>query len=469
MKANIYMKLAGYFAGLIFVTCAASGLLFFVTLGRPVAKEAHQLIRNHVRFIAAQAEALVAREEGRDAMQAFIDLVSDSYGMRAGIFDAQFVNVAGFPEDGADRRMIGPEMIRQVREHGIFVQSGHFSGRTVYLIPLNNGSGQVHYLYISRVASSSNALVWFVCALGVMCLFLMLGIYPLAKSFTRPIRRLSGKLELMASGRFRGSEGRRFRSDELGRLEDTFEKMAGSVNEMMASKKQLLADISHELRSPLGRMEVSLELLSEAGGDTNAGARHIRMLEAEIQFMTGLIRSLSQYSKINLPEFRLALDRVSPGQLVRDAFSRNRAIMEKQGVDFSLDLQEDLPGVRLDQDRIFRVLQNLLDNARQHCPAGGRIVLGAAGSGETVRFSVSDTGPGTGLTAGDQDRIFDPLFRADASRNRHTGGIGLGLAISRRIVELHNGRIWYGREQNRTIFSVELGTPQQDIKKENET
>ncbi|MCG8640954.1 MAG: HAMP domain-containing histidine kinase [Desulfobacterales bacterium] len=454
MKTTIYMKLVWYFTGLVFITCLTSGLLFFIILGRPVAKEAHQLVRNHVRFIAAQTESLLSEGVKIDALNDFVTRVSDSYRMTVAIFDADYRRITGTSGKSPDHRVIQPEMIRQVREKGIFVQSGHLSGQTIYLVPLNGHPGGLHYLYINRTASVSGALPWFVSGLGIMCLFLVLGIYPLARNFTRPIRRLSTGLEQMASGNFKKTENGPARSDELGILEATFEKMAGSVNEMMASKKQLLADISHELRSPLGRMEVSLELLSEADKDPKSAARHIQMLETEIRFMTGLIRSLSEYSKINLPEFKLTLNRTAPQELLRDIFSRNLSIMEKHEYQFDFNIQNPLPDILLDRERITRVIQNFLDNARQYCRPGGTIILGAAALSGTVRFFVSDSGKG--LPATEQGRIFQPLFRADSSRNRHTGGIGLGLAISRRIIEQHGGRIGYSRENNQTVFSFEL-------------
>lgn len=454
MYPTIYKKLVWYFSGLILVTCLATGALFYLTLGRPIAREGHQLIRNHVRFIAEQAADILTRGENIFALEALIASVTKGGRMTASILDSQFQQIAGSPESSEHHPAIRGHMIEAVRETGVFVQSGHMSDRTVYLVPVTGAASQSYYLYMSRERAAPGALLWFLSGLGAVCLLLIAGIYPLANNFTRPIQRLSRIAEEIAQGRLEPAEVPLVRQDELGTLEAAFMRMAGSVREMVASKKQLLADISHELRSPLGRMAVSLEMLYETVGDEETPKRHVRMLESEVRFMEGMVRDLSAYSKINLPEFRLSLSRVASRDLLTAVFTQNQPIMDKAGVRFRLQADGNLPEIKIDETRITSVLQNLLDNARQVCPKQGEIVLGGAISGNCLRFFVSDTGKG--LSEADAERIFQPLFRTDASRNRRTGGLGLGLAISRRIVAHHGGRIWCCRETDRTFFNVEL-------------
>lgn len=454
MKKSIYIRLVRYFIGLILVTCLASAGLFLVTIGGPVAREAHQLVRNHVRFIAEQIKALPAQEDSR-SLEDFLRRTGRAYGIDLAVFNADLTPIAHFSVRGTIPEGIRPEMLRAVEKQGRWVQSGHFSGRTAYLLPLTGRDG-TRYLYLAKPSATLGPLVLFLSGLVLLCLLLILAIYPLARSFTGPIERLSGRLEEMAAGKFDGEEIIPEREDELGRLEQTYTRMAASVNQMMASKKRLLADISHELRSPLARMEVSAELLTETceeKGD-DQGLRQAAAMASEIYFMAGLVRALSEYSRINLPEFRLEKSKVSPEELVRDLSARNRDIMEREGIRLNMDLEAGLPQIRLDRDRIGMVLQNFLDNARQHTPAGGEILIGALCREDGVSFFVSDPGPG--VPPGFEDRIFEPLFRADASRNRNTGGLGLGLAISRRITTLHGGKIRHLRRAGRTIFSIDI-------------
>ena len=457
MKTSIYIKLIRYFIGLILITCLACAALFFLTMGRPIAGQAHQLVKNHVRFIAGQVEHILIRNDP-GTLNRFLKEAGQAYGMDLTLFNEDMNPLARFPLNASPAPKIRTEMRAAVEKQGRWVQSGHLSGSTIYLLPVAGPGNTAFYLYLSKASATLMPLVLFLTGLLILCLLLILAIYPLARSFTRPIRRLSDHLEQMAAGRFSAADIRPVRQDELGRLEETYMKMAASVKEMMASKKRLLADISHELRSPLGRMEVSAELLTDTCRESGNrdGIRQTEVMAAEIRSMTGLVRALSEYAKINLPEFKLNLEFTEPGALIRDLFNRNRDIMEKRGLSLGLDNSEELPQLRLDPDHILIVLQNFVDNAMQQSPKGGQITLGALKTDEGVRFFVSDSGPG--IAPKYENQIFDPLFRTDSSRNRHTGGLGLGLAISRRITALHGGQIRYTRENERTVFSIDLTT-----------
>jgi signal transduction histidine kinase len=427
------------------VCCIGASLLFFLTVGAPLVKDAHRLIRKQVAYVAGQAQALLARDPSRQELAGFARNVAETHEVSVVLLDAGQQPIAAFPADAAASARITPEMAQAVAAEGHFIQPGHFSGRTVYLLPLDTGSGRRHYLYIARPSAALRPFIIFLLGLGMLCVLLILAIYPLARSLTRPLSRLSKGLEQIAAGDFREVLPPESRDDELGRLEDTFRRMSLSINEMIASKKQLLADISHELRSPLGRMEASLELLSEAGGHAGRQQKHIRTMSSEIAFMTGLVRALSAYAKINLPGYSPDRTATFPEVLLDDLFDRNEALLSKQGIRFRKSIEKDLPPLALDPSRMFQVLQNFLDNARRHCPEGGEVLLGAARVGDRTRFFVADTGKGVPPEL--REKIFEPLFRVDRSRS---------LAICRKIVELHGGRIQYHREDGRTVFSFEL-------------
>ena len=334
MKTSIYIKLIRYFIGLILITCLTCAALFLVTMGRPLARQAHTLVKNHVRFMAGQVEILMAQNDPK-ALDRFLTDAGRAYGMDLALFNRDMEVLAKFSLNAAATLEIRPEMRTALKKNGRWVQSGHLSGATIYLLPIAGPGNSPCYLYISKASATLMPLILFLTGLFILCLLLILAIYPLAKSFTRPIRRLSEHLEEMAEGRFNTAGIQPERKDELGRLEETYTRMAASVKEMMASKKRLLADISHELRSPLGRMEVSAELLTDTCKKTEngQGVRQAEMMAAEIRSMTGLVRALSEYARINLPEFRLEFALEAPEELIRDLFSRNRHIMAKRGTD----------------------------------------------------------------------------------------------------------------------------------------
>jgi two-component system sensor histidine kinase VicK len=200
-------------------------------------------------------------------------------------------------------------------------------------------------------------------------------------------------------------------------------------------------------------MEVSLELLSQ-DCSSHSSQRHLEIMGREIHHMAGMIKALSEYARTDLPEFKLDLVLTDPGELFDDLYIRNQDTVASQGFSFGSAVSPGLAPMAMDRPRIFNVIQNLIDNAMTHCSPEGEIRIGAAGDAQSLCFFVSDTGKGVPPEL--SDRIFEPLFRADASRNRHTGGTGLGLAISRKIVHHHGGSIGYRRENNTSIFEVYL-------------
>ncbi len=299
MKTSIYIKLIRYFIGLILITCLACAALFLTTMGRPIAGQAHQLVKNHVHFIAGQVEHILV-QSNHSALNRFLNEAGRAYGMDLALFNEDMDLQAGFFLTPASTPEIRPEMRASVKNKGRWVQSGHLSGSTIYLLPVAGPGNTAFYLYLSKASAMLMPLVLFLTGLLILCLLLILAIYPLARSFTRPIQRLSDHLEQMAAGRFSATDIQPVRGDELGRLEETYTKMAASVKEMMA---------------------------------------------AEIRSMTGLVRALSEYARINLPEFKLELELelTDPKSLIRDVSNRNRDIMAKRGLTMGLDIPEKRP------------------------------------------------------------------------------------------------------------------------------
>jgi two-component system, OmpR family, sensor histidine kinase BaeS len=175
---------------------------------------------------------------------------------------------------------------------------------------------------------------------------------------------------------------------------------------------------------------------------------------SEIDFMTEMVRSLSVYSRINLPDFNLKKALVSPSWLIEDAVERYADVIRRKGVSFINKADGSLPPLMLDREQMVRVMNNLLDNALQHCSPGGEISLGVFDNNGKTCFYVTDTGDG--VPEAYRGKIFEPLFRVDPSRSRDTGGVGLGLAICKKIVELHGGEIFYEHDNGLTTFSFRL-------------
>lgn len=273
-------------------------------------------------------------------------------------------------------------------------------------------------------------------ALGATCVALLAGVL-LAHSLTRPIRELTAATQAMAKGDLAQRIPVRSK-DELGALAESFNHMSAELARAEAARKQMTADIAHELRTPLSLILGHAEALSD--GVLPPSPESFGIIYDEAQRLVRLVEDLRLLSLFDAGELRLYPQAVAPAELLERALAAYRPQAEERGVELVLSAPSTLPKVLADPDRIGQVLSNLLSNALRHTPDGGRIVLTAVAMEGAVHFSIQDSGPG--IAPEDLERVFDRFYRADKARSRDEGGSGLGLAISRSIVQSHGGHIW---------------------------
>jgi two-component system OmpR family sensor kinase len=253
---------------------------------------------------------------------------------------------------------------------------------------------------------------------------------PATRSVTRPLEMLTASARRFGQGDFThrvpvmGPE-------EIVRLGQEMNEMASRLSAMIHTQKQLLADVSHELRSPLARIQVALELARSQGG----AEEPLRSIAADADELTRLVSDILASSRLDLRPESMRLREVDAASLLTSA--RDRAV--EAGLDparLSVVVPDDLPAVKADAELVAHALSNLLENARQHTPEGSPIVLGGERRDDRVRLTVRDHGPG--IPPAELARLFEPFYRPDQSRTRQKGGgAGLGLSLVRRIAELH--------------------------------
>ena len=193
--------------------------------------------------------------------------------------------------------------------------------------------------------------------------------------------------------------------------------------------------MAHELRTPLSILRAHwFHSGRRSGGHPDV----ILSLQDETIRMSRLIKDLSDLSRAEAGNLDLHREIIRPSEL-KDKFSYLRTEAELKGIDFEIDIPDNLPEISVDVVRIVQVISNLLNNALRHTTTG-RIQLTAEKADDGVMFSVSDTG--TGIKKEDLPFVFERFYREDKSRSRKTGGMGLGLSIAKGIVEAHGGRIW---------------------------
>jgi two-component system phosphate regulon sensor histidine kinase PhoR len=206
-------------------------------------------------------------------------------------------------------------------------------------------------------------------------------------------------------------------------------------------RRDFVANVSHEFKTPLTAIQGFAEtLLSGALDDKANRKRFVEIIREHARRLARLTDDLLKLSRIEAGRLELEIRPVRVEALVSGCVETTRLNAQARGLEIQVDLQKDAPAVRGDGAQLGEVLQNLLDNAVQYTPAGGKIEVKARSNGQGVTFTVTDTG--IGIPESDLERIFERFYRVDAARSREAGGTGLGLAIARHIVEAHGGRIW---------------------------
>ena len=259
---------------------------------------------------------------------------------------------------------------------------------------------------------------------------------------TAPIRRLTAAAHAIAAGDL--SQRVTVRSgDELGELADAFNTMAANLAASEGQRRQMVADVAHELRTPLSVMQANLEAMQD--GILPTDAEQLASLHEETLLLSRLVADLRLLSLVEAGQLKLELVEADLGELVSRAAERLRPAAEAKGVDLTIEFTPDLPRVRVDVDRFTQMIGNLVDNALRYTPRGGRIELTVGWSGEAGqdrRPIVAVTDTGSGIAPEDLPHVFDRFYRGDKSRARASGGSGLGLAIVKQLAEAHQGKVW---------------------------
>lgn len=269
----------------------------------------------------------------------------------------------------------------------------------------------------------------------------------LARNFIRPLQALDTGAREIASGNLR-YRVKIDSGDEAGRLAESFNAMAGSLQQSEEGRKRLLADVAHELRTPLTIISGTIDAISD--GVLPADEQQLKIIKSEAQVLTRLIADLRDLSLAEAGKLKLELAAVDLPDLVRRKVEQFKPLAEAKGVSLTSGAVESLPSVSGDWVRLEQVFANLFSNAIRHTPAGGRITVSfnpdTLEGTPAVTAAVTDTGEGMSLEQ--LEHIFDRFYRIEDSRARTEGnGAGLGLAIVKQMVAAHRGQV---RAESRT-------------------
>lgn len=265
-------------------------------------------------------------------------------------------------------------------------------------------------------------------------LILMILLIPFVQRIVKPFNHLLASIRQVSVGNYE-TPIRLKAGSEFEGLANEFNHMLGQIKKTLAEKQRLIADVSHELRSPLARLRLSLELIEKRG---TVPEKYYHRAVSEIEQLDALIDDLLDSSRLEL-RAHFSPETTEINSYVQGLIDKNQVLFNDRGLEVRLVKAEQAICCDIDRELIERIFNNLISNTLKYAqpPAKLKISLGESAGAVELRFR--DNGPG--VAEADLTKIFDPFYRTDDSRTRSTGGAGLGLSIVRKIVQLHRGEI----------------------------
>lgn len=324
----------------------------------------------------------------------------------------------------------GEPLSRSERELAIPIQAG---GQTVGLLLAAPGGMQLQPQEQSFLDQVNRALILAGALAGALGILLGLG---LSRGLTAPLARLTTAAHRIAGGDL-GQRVPETGSAEIVALGRAFNLMAADLERAEELRRNMVADVAHELRTPLSVLQGNLQAILD--GVYPLEQAEIAALYDETRLLSRLVDDLHELAQAEAGQLRLDLRPTDLVGVVQTTAANFAVVAEAKRVKLITDLAEGLPPVLADPDRLSQVMRNLLSNALRHTPEGGQITVSATYNGPAARIVVADTGEG--IPPEDLPYVFDRFWRAGRSRSRERGGSGLGLAIARHLVQAHGGQI----------------------------
>ncbi|HEU5002754.1 MAG TPA: ATP-binding protein [Actinomycetota bacterium] len=327
------------------------------------------------------------------------------------------------------------------------VRAGAVTGAVYVGTPVSAATGAV-----SATAELLRGFWWQLLAAGIAAAALaLLSARFLARGMTTPLREMAAAARRMARGDYRDRVTARSR-DEVGQLAEAFNRMASQLEGVERMRRELVGNVSHELKTPISALQAHLENLLDGVEEPNMAV--LALMLGQCERLARLVDQLLDLSRLESGDVPLELEPVRLSPLVDQVAAEVGVARAERAVAVHNEVEPGLPPLRADRERLHQVLYNLLDNAFRFSPAGGTVTVGAHVENGACSVSVEDLG--AGIPDEHLARVFERFYRVDGSRARSDGGTGIGLAIARSVVEAHGGRIWaeHGQQGGATFRFV---------------
>jgi two-component system OmpR family sensor kinase/two-component system sensor histidine kinase BaeS len=313
-------------------------------------------------------------------------------------------------------------------------ESDEVVGYLLLSLPMPNQLGPLETQFLDRL----QRLVAIGVAISVTLALIVSAVF--SRTLTAPLRDLADAAKAVAAGDFRQRvpvQG----STEIAQVAKNFNEMTKALEQGEQLRKNMVADVAHELRTPVSVLQGNLRAILDQVYPLSEA--EIARLYDETRLLGRLIDDLRELAQADAGQLTLHTQRIAIEPWLRNHVQKFAPAADLKHIDLQLEIQPDLPSLHGDPDRLAEVISNLLNNALRHTPEGGQITVStqrSPQSPEAIEVTVEDTGKG--IAPEDLPHIFDRFWRADRSRSRAYGGSGLGLAIAQSLIKAHGGRIW---------------------------
>ena len=298
----------------------------------------------------------------------------------------------------------------------------------------------------------------FLAAAIAVAISVMIGLF-VSRMLTNPIRRITGTAKQIRDGDLSARTNMRG-DDEIDQLGETFDEMATSLEKDLKHERRLTSDVAHELRTPLMAMLATVEAMQDGVYPTDN--EHLETVASETRRLARLVQQMLDLSRMENHTAPMNIEAVDMVELVRGIVNAQEPLFHERDLRlrFADETQGKMPFIKVDPDMITQCVINLMSNAMRYTPEGGWVIVTVGLDRKHLTISVSDTG--IGIAKEDLSRIFGRFWRADASRAREAGGLGVGPAATKQIVERHHGFISVESELEKgTTFTIHLPREQQ--------
>ena len=432
---SLFAKILLWFGATLVITTIGSAFVSGLSGSRPYL----------TRVVAFQlAEARAAYETGgQPGLQQFTHRLHAAFGGEGILADASGHDLlTGADESGLLDQSREESRFRAVRLRGAAISRNSGDGRYwfIFVIP----HARLGYWFLAPQH-------WWMMAAGVFLCYL------LAYYLTHPVRQLQRAVERFGRGDL-AARAKTRRRDELGDLGRTFDRMADRIQTLVDAEHRLLLDISHELRSPLARLRVAVEL-ARSGENRE---QHLDRIDREAERLNSLVGGLLQVTRAEGEPDSLRREPVRLDRLLEELVTESALEARAHGSEVRLMGAQPVT-IQGDAELLRRAIENVIRNAIRHAPEGTAVEASleplpsrdrqGAGAGR-VTLRIRDYGPG--VPEQELPRIFDAFYRVETDRDRASGGAGLGLSIARRAVELHKGTIRARNAQPGLLVEIDL-------------